>query len=155
MTTEPGHLLDSNILLRLSKRDDPLYPSIRAAILALRDRGASLCYTSQTLAEFWNVSTRPSHKNGFGLSVAETEAHAREVEKDFAFLPDSEAVHREWRRLVVAHAVQGVQVHDARLVASMRTHGLHHILTFNHADFARYPDIIAVPPAKFLESLKD
>jgi len=145
--SEPGHLLDSNILLRLSKRDDPRYPVIRAAVLALRDQGV-LCYTSQTLAEFWNASTRPIQNNGFGLDIPETDAHARQIEKDFHFLPDSEAVHREWRRLVVVHEVKGVKVHDARLVASMRTHGIHHILTFNEADFRRYPDIVAVHPER-------
>jgi hypothetical protein len=42
--------------------------------------------------------------------------------------------------------VSGVQVHDARLAAVMRVHGLTHILTLNAADFARYPGIIAVHP---------
>jgi len=31
------------------------------------------------------------------------------------FLPDSREVHERWRALLVAHSVQGVQVHDARL----------------------------------------
>ncbi len=84
---EPGHLVDSNILLRLSKRDDPRYPVIRAAVLALRDQGTPLCYTSQTLAEFWNASTRPIQNNGFGLSVPETDAHARQIEKNSTSCP--------------------------------------------------------------------
>jgi predicted nucleic acid-binding protein len=61
-------------------------------------------------------------------------------------LPDSLAVHEEWRRLLVMHSVSGVQVHDARLVAAMRVHGVKHILTFNDKDFARYADIEAVHP---------
>lgn len=52
-----------------------------------------LCYTSQTLAEFWNASTRPLDKNGFGLTVAETDRLARVIERDFEFLPDSREVH--------------------------------------------------------------
>ena len=64
-------------------------------------------------------------------------------------LPDSPAVYRVWRRLVVDYDVSGVQVHDARLVAAMIVHDLTHILTFNTADFNRYaPEgIIAVDPA--------
>jgi hypothetical protein len=42
-------LLDSNILLRMSQRDDPHYPAIRAALVTFRRQGTRLCYTSQTL----------------------------------------------------------------------------------------------------------
>jgi predicted nucleic acid-binding protein len=42
--------------------------------------------------------------------------------------------------------VSGVQVHDARLVAAMRVHGVKSILTFNDRDFTRYTDIDAVHP---------
>ena len=59
-------LLDSNILLRISKNDDPQQPIIAIALKALVGQGVRLCYTSQTLAEFWNASTRPADKNGFG-----------------------------------------------------------------------------------------
>jgi hypothetical protein len=59
-------LLDSNILLRISKRDDPQHPAIVEALKALVGQGVRLCYTSQTLGEFWNASTRPLDKNGFG-----------------------------------------------------------------------------------------
>jgi predicted nucleic acid-binding protein len=46
----------------------------------------------------------------------------------------------------VAHAIAGVQVYDARLVASMRVHGVIRILTFNERDFARYSEIQAIHP---------
>jgi predicted nucleic acid-binding protein len=49
--------------------------------------------------------------------------------------------------MVVAYGVSGVQVHDARLAAAMRVHGMTHILTFNPADFQRYPGITVVHPA--------
>ena len=44
-------LLDSNILLRISKNDDPQQPIIAKALKALIEQGVRLCYTSQTLAE--------------------------------------------------------------------------------------------------------
>jgi predicted nucleic acid-binding protein len=52
-------LLDSNILLRISKSDDPHQHVIARALRALIGQGIRLCYTSQTLGEFWNASTRP------------------------------------------------------------------------------------------------
>src|SRR5258708_38645356 len=81
-------LLDSNILLRISKSDDPQHAAISYALHALVGHGVRLCYTSQTLAEFWNASTRPLDKNGFGLSVAETDRLASVIERHFKFLPD-------------------------------------------------------------------
>jgi hypothetical protein len=39
----------------------------------------------------------------------------------------------------MTHGVIGSQVYDARLVAAMTVHGVGRILTFNAADFSRYP----------------
>ena len=108
-----------------------------------------LCYTSQTLAEFWNASTRPLGKNGFGLIVVETDRLARVIERDFELLPDSRAVHDRWRWLLVAHSIQGMQVHDARLAASMYVHRVTQLLTINVRDFRRFAGFRVFHPADF------
>ena len=143
-------LADTNILLRLAEPSDAEYRIVRGAVEALVTRGEGLCYAAQNMVEFWNVCTRPISKNGFGLSSAETDARARIIEANLQFLPDSERVHYEWRRLVVEHSVAGAQVHDARLVASMLTHGVSNILTLNDRDFARYAGILPVHPRALL-----
>lgn len=81
-----------------------------------------------------------------GLPPEEADRRARFFEDRLRLLPDSLAVHNEWRRMLVAHSISGVQVHDARLVAGMRVHGVKRILSFNDADFIRYRDIEAVHP---------
>jgi len=103
--------------------------------------------TPQILIEFWNVSTRPVARNGFGLSPTVAAVEIGGVERFFQLAPDTPDIYPEWRRLVVAAGVSGVQVHDARLAAVMRVHGIAHILTFNTPDFARYPGITPVHPA--------
>ena len=143
---ETPYLVDSNILLRWVKPDHSDYPAIVSAIEDILQRQGVLCYTSQNLAEFWNTSTRPVDRNGYGLSPGETDRRAKFFEDRLRLLPDSLAVHEEWRKLLVTHSVSGVQVHDARLVAAMRVHGLKRILTFNDRDFARYTDIQAIHP---------
>lgn len=144
----PGtpYLVDSNVLLRWVKPDGHDYPLIVSAIDAILQRDAVLCYTSQNVAEFWNTCTRPLDRNGYGLTPPEADRRARLFEDNLRLLPDSLAVHQEWRRLLVVHSVSGAQVHDARLVAAMRIHGLKRILTFNERDFARYTDIETVHP---------
>lgn len=148
MTKATACLLDSNILLRMGKRDDPHHRTISSALHALVARGVRLCYTSQTLGEFWNASTRPLDKNGFGLSISETDRLARVIERDLEFLPDSHPVHDRWRRLLVTHEIKGVQVHDARLAASMYVHGVPQLLTINVRDFVRFSGLSILHPAE-------
>jgi predicted nucleic acid-binding protein len=141
-------LRDSNILLRISKSNDPQHAAISQALHALVGQGVRLCYTSQTLGEFWNASTRPLDKNGFGLSIVETDRLARVIERDFELLPDSREVHDRWRSLLVAHNIQGVQVHDARLAASMYVHGVGQMLTINVRDFRRFEGLRILHPSE-------
>jgi predicted nucleic acid-binding protein len=153
MPESAAWLFDTNILLRMSKRDDPHHPMISGALRALVAQGAWLCFTSQTLGEFWNASTRPVDQNGFGLSTSETDRIARVIERDFQFLPDSRDVHDRWRRLLVEHDVKGVRVHDARLAASMYVHNVTRLLTVNVRDFRRFTDLSVIHPAEVVEPL--
>jgi predicted nucleic acid-binding protein len=62
-------------------------------------------------------------------------------------LTENAGTYRIWRSLVVTHGVQGVQVHDARLVSVMQAHGVAQILTLNAADFTRYSAVVtAISP---------
>ena len=54
--------------------------------------------------------------------------------------------------MVGAHACHGRVSYDARLVAAMRTHGITRLLTFNGADFVRFPGITILDPATFENS---
>jgi predicted nucleic acid-binding protein len=145
MASEP-YLIDSNVLIRWVQTADPGFPAADAALDRLTLSNSDLCYTSQNLAEFWNALTRPVNRNGYGLSPVEANRCAISIESRLRLLPDTPAVHNEWRRLLVDYRVSGVQVHDARLVAAMRVHGVGRILTFNTKDFARFDGIEAVHP---------
>lgn len=148
----PGasYLVDTNILLRLSQPDSPEHALIRQCVDLLWAQGAELFYTSQNLAEFWNVCTRPADRNGFGFSISEVDERAGLIEAKLNFAPDSEATHREWRRIVVAERVSGVQVHDARLIAAMHVHRIENLLTLNNQDFRRYSKIAVISPRDVL-----
>ena len=148
-----SYLVDTNVLLRLVQPDSPEYGTIRQCMDRLWAGGADLFYTSQNLAEFWNVCTRPTDRNGFGFSVEETDERSTLIEVKFSFAADSEATHQEWRRLVVEAGVSGIQVHDARIVAAMRVHGIANLLTLNVKDFRRFTGITALSPNEVLASL--
>ncbi len=146
------YLADTNILLRLLHRPDPEHGLVRAALRLLRRRGETIFYAPQNLVEFWRVCTRPISANGFGLSIAETNGRAKVIERLYILAPEVPEVHVRWRELVVTRAVSGIQVHDARLVALMRVHGLMDLLTLNVADFRRYPGISASHPRDVIAS---
>jgi predicted nucleic acid-binding protein len=141
-----AYLADTNCLLRWAQPHHPLYTVARSAITELQRRGEQVFITPQNLIEFWNSATRPVDRNGFGFTPAQTDREVTRLEQLFRLAPDTAAIYGEWRQLVVAVGVSGVQVHDARLVAVMRVHGLTHILTFNTQDFVRYPGITPVHP---------
>jgi hypothetical protein len=60
--------IDSNLLLRISRRGDPDHRIVDGALERLLKEDAALYYTHQNIAEFWNVWTRPADKNSFALT---------------------------------------------------------------------------------------
>lgn len=140
-------LVDTNILLRMTRRSDPQHEIVNRAIFRLASDSTSLCYTHQNIAELWNAMTRPVARNGLGLSVADAEREVRAIESGMTFLADAESVYREWRRIIVQHSITGVQVHDARLAAVMYVYGISHVLTLNVADFSRFSGLNALHPS--------
>ena len=141
------YLVDTNVFLRIVPKTDPDRQTALSALRKLIGMNEELYYTTQVLAEFWTVCTRPTTaRGGYGLPVAKTERKARMIERYGQFLPETVAAHHEWRRLITAHGVQGVQVHDTRLVAVMKTYGITHLLTFEKGNFTRFPGITVVAP---------
>jgi predicted nucleic acid-binding protein len=95
-----SYLIDSNILLRISRRDDPYYGIVAVLLERL-------------------------------LNNVDTSLYTR-----------SASVYEKWRQLVREYRVRGVQVHDARLVATMLVHRIPNLITLNVTDFARYAEIV-------------
>src|SRR5262249_45457786 len=134
-------------LLRLMDQSDPLHEISRQAIRSFTAKGHTFVTSLQNIGEFWNVCTRPcSARGGYGLSTQETRKRRDILERAFPVLTDSEGSYPLWRDLLDSYDIRGVQVHDARLVALMQSHGLTDILTFNASDFMRYDGIVAVSP---------
>jgi predicted nucleic acid-binding protein len=108
--------------------------------------------TVANLAEFANTATRPTSANGLGLSPAQAQLRIRNFERQLAIFSESIESYEIWKRLVAEHEVCGKQVHDTRIVAIMLQEGIRSILTFNTADFIRFPEIITLHPGDVLGS---
>jgi len=153
METTTDVLLDTNVLLRTQFDKLHQLTSATRALVALRTQGNTLRVASQSFAEFWNVSTRPVSANGFGLSFEETDRRLQFFESSLAPLYESEMSYTVWRKLLLGYKVQGVQVHDARLVSVMLANQIHRILTFNTKDFERFDEIEPIHPDHYADHL--
>jgi len=141
------YLLDSGILLRLLNREADLHAVIRDTVRRLKQNKHECVCTLQNLCEFWNVCSRPlTARGGLGLTFEETYRRLRTIERITTVLPDLPSTLPRWKELVAQYQVQGVQVHDTRLVAQMDSYRITHILTLNPADFHRFGHIAAQTP---------
>lgn len=146
MDPSEDYLLDTNLLLRSASDGHPMQEQAVHAVTRLRQQGARVWITPQNLVEFWAVATRPTERNGLGLTVEAANAEVLRLTHLFPLLPDVPEIYLEWHRLVVDHRVLGLQVYDARLVAVMLVYGVTQLLTYNVDDFRRYPGITVVHP---------
>jgi predicted nucleic acid-binding protein len=142
----PAYLLDTNILLRAADPKAVTHSAAVQSVASLLSRGEQCYITPQILVEFWAVVTRPVAANGFGWTVAHARDEVERLLQQFPLLEETPAVFTEWLALVVSHRVTGKQAHDARLLATMRAHGVTHVLTFNVGDFPSGAGITVMHP---------
>lgn len=140
-------LVDTNILLRSVQPNHPLCSQATHAVSKLIRQRDAVFFCSQNIAEFWNVATRPSERNGLGLSPEEALQEVGDIEKSFTLLPDVPAIYSAWKQIVSDHKVRGVKVYDARLVAIMSIDTVESVLTFNSVDFERFTNVRAIHPS--------
>jgi len=110
------YFVDTNILLRFADRTHPLHPRIRAAVRVLRTEGHRLQATPQNCIEFWNVADPASRQERAQLGACRCRPAVTPCGAAFPVLPDVPAVYPQWRQLVVAFGVSGVQVHVLALL---------------------------------------
>jgi predicted nucleic acid-binding protein len=136
------YLLDTGILVRLAHRSDPLNREIRETLNKIDAAGHTFVASTQNIAEFWNVCTRPAiARGGFGLSVNEARKRLRLLERFVNVLKEPDSAYEKWKSLLIAYQISGKAVHDARLVAFMKAYRIKRVLTLNAIDFKRYAGI--------------
>jgi len=150
------YLVDTGVLLRLFDQSDSEHLPILKLFTSLRREGQNLATCPQNIAEFWNVSTRPSSaRGGYGQPAHSTERRVRYIERLGTILPETPEVYHAWRKIAAEHGLIGVAVHDARLVAMMKVSGIKTIITLNAKDFTRYQEIETATPQSLFEQLSN
>jgi len=147
-------LVDTNLLCRLCNSvKPPVRETVasRHALTTLRNQGYELAITPQNLFEFWSTATRspgypPAGSNGLGMSVERADHWLTYFLRTFKLVTDTEQSLPFWRSLVRTHHVTGYKSHDVHLVATMQSHNVTHLLTFNTQDFKRFPNLTLLDP---------
>jgi len=142
-------LVDANILLRMVETKFPRHSD---AVRSTRLLGEteSLVSVPQVAYEFWAVATRTVEANGLGMTIEEADHSLQEMIELFPLLKDERGILPRWWDLVREYEVKGVKSYDTRLVAAMKRHGIHQLLTFNSPDFVRYDGIVPLTPEAVL-----
>jgi len=138
-------LLDTNVLVRVTDRNDPMCQVCRHAVGNLRRQHEDLILVPQVLFEFWAVATRPPAANGLGMNAQNASAWIYYFQRQFAVLPDHSLLLQSWHTLVKTHQITGFRAHDARLVAAMQTHAIDRLLTLNPDHFQGFPITLLDP----------
>src|SRR5690242_4598293 len=114
------YLIDTGVLIRLVDKRDPQHAIVQSSFELLGTRIDELYITTQNIAEYWNLATRPAANNGLNLPPAGVAKSFQEAIEPFCTIATEPAnFPAEFQRLLVRYNVVGKQVHDARLVAMM------------------------------------
>jgi len=137
--------VDTNVLVFASFPGAPLHAAARARLTELDANGAVLWTSRQVLREFLSVTTRPGIVVPPPTSAALSQSVCQ-FEGAFQIADEDAGVTAHLLDLLRSRTIQGKQVHDANIVATMRRYGIQWLLTHNTSDFTRYaPDISVLP----------
>ena len=139
--------VDTNVLLSVSDMSRADHTACTRLFSAATEAGIHLAVTGQIVREYLVVATRPVPDNGLGLSPANALRNSRELRSRCHLVPEPREVVAELESLVGANSLRGKRIHDANLVAAMRTHGIGTLLTANVDDFRPYEAVTALTPA--------
>ena len=120
---------------------------VDTAVKALHAGGEVLCVVPQDIYEFWAIATRPMAAEWPRPVHPRVSGPGRPGE---AVVPPPPGPAGPVGRVGSAGrgpCLSRPRFFDARLVAAMRTHGITRLLTFNGADFARFPGVSVLDPA--------
>ncbi len=135
--------LDTNVLVAASVAEHPSHSAATALLAKLTAEQIPFCISHQVCREFLVVLTRKP-VSGREFTVEEALQALDAWKSACVVLDESAAVLGELLALVRDHHVKGKQVHDANIVATMRSNGIARLATLNPADFKRFEDDIEI-----------
>ncbi|MGA3328355.1 MAG: type II toxin-antitoxin system VapC family toxin [Terriglobia bacterium] len=139
--------VDANVLVYALYRDAPQHAASRAFLERAQRGDLTLCFTSQTLAEFFSIVTSARR-----VSDPRTPQEAVGAIQSILALPGATLlpvpadVTSRWLDLLSRHPVRAGAIFDLQLVATITANGVERICTFNRQDFEGFPGLQILTP---------
>ena len=138
--------VDTNILVYAHREDPPFHAAASRQVAGLADGRAPWAIPWPCLHEFLAIVTHPRiYDPPTPIASALDQVDAWLQAPTLVLLAESEHYWTELRSLVTTGRVTGPRIHDARVAALCRHHGVRELWSADR-DFSRYAGVTAVNP---------
>jgi toxin-antitoxin system PIN domain toxin len=138
--------VDTNILVYAHRHDAPFHEIAAQRVAALAEGVATWAIPWPCIHEFLAIVTHPRiYDPPTPLPVALDQVDAWLESRTLTLLAESEQHWPELRSLVRAGRITGARIHDARVAALCRQHGVRELWSADR-DFSRFSDLPLVNP---------
>jgi uncharacterized protein len=145
--------VDTNILVYAHRQDSPFHQVAFERIAMLAEGAATWAIPWPCLHEFFAIVTHPRiYVPPTPLAKALDQVDAWLESPTLTLLAESATHWPILRTLLVDGRVAGAQVHDARIAALCRQHGVRELWSADR-DFSRFAELMVVNPLLKKESL--
>ncbi|HEV2425986.1 MAG TPA: TA system VapC family ribonuclease toxin [Terriglobia bacterium] len=133
--------IDTNVLVYAHREDSPWHEAASARLAELAEGRAAWAIPWPCLHEFLAIVTHPRIYNPPSpLKTALAQVDAWLEAPNLVLLAEAAGYWPELRAALSAGLVVGPQVHDARIAALCRLHGVQELWTLDR-DFGRFPGL--------------
>jgi uncharacterized protein len=138
--------VDTNILVHAHREDSPWHADAGACLAGVAEGRAPWAIPWPCLHEFVAIVTHPRiYAPPTPLAAGIDQVEAWLESPSLVLLGEAEGYWRELRAVLEAGRVAGGQVHDARVAALCRLHGVRELWTADR-DFGRFPGLTVRNP---------
>ena len=138
--------LDTNILVYAHREDSPFHEAAARCIAGLAEGRTPWAIPWPCLHEFLAIATHPRiYDPPTPLAAAADQVDAWLEAPALVLLSESDQHWSDLRRLVIAGQIAGPRIHDARVAALCRQHGVRELWSADR-DFSRFPDLTIANP---------
>jgi len=138
--------VDTNILVYAHREDSPWHAVAKSRLIALAEGPSSWAVPWPCLHEFLAIVTHPRiYKTPTPVAVAVEAVGALLEAPRLVLLSETGGYWDELRGLLEKGLLTGPVVHDARVAALCRLHGVSELWSADR-DFSRFPDLVVRNP---------
>ncbi len=133
--------VDTNILVYAHRRDSSWHPRASAAVRSLAEARGAWAIPWPCVHEFFSIVTHPrvyAPPSTFSEAIAQIRAWLQSP--GLVLLAETNAYWPELEAILESSHITGAQVHDARIAALCRLHGVRELWTVDR-DFTRFGDL--------------